>query len=286
MAVKKRDISASRDPVSRRIVSWQLSWNAWGTVVGLIIGVAAIAGCSQQDDRQRAAEVTAGEQAPAATNLLEYSASHILITHKDSAWHPPGVTRTRKEAENLARHIAVLTRERGADFAELARKYSEDPSAQESGGYLGIFRPNEMVIAFEVAVKNMKIGQTGVLAETEYGFHVIKRHPIQRIHAHHILIAWKEAANVSSGVRRTKEQARILAEEVRQLALVEDADLCKLALRWSDDPNNSANCGDIGLVEPGILHSAFEEALFRLHPAEISNVVESDFGFHIIWREN
>jgi len=286
MARSSRNKTASWIQVSRRMGSWRLSWKICGTVVNLILVVTATAGCSQQDDRQVAAEVTANQQASAATAPLEYSASHILITHRDSAWHPLGVTRTRKEAENLARHIAVLTRERGADFAELARQYSEDPSAQESGGYLGIFRPNEMVIAFEVAVKNMKIGQTGVLAETEYGFHIVKRHPIQRIHAHHILIAWKEAANVSGGVRRTKEQARILAEEVRQLALVDGADLCKLALRWSDDPNNSANCGDIGLVEPGTLHSTFEEALFRLHPAEISHVVESDFGFHIIWREN
>jgi peptidyl-prolyl cis-trans isomerase SurA len=194
------------------------------------------------------------------------------------------VSRSRKEASNLARHIAVLTRQRGADFAELAREYSEDPVAQESGGYLGIFRVGEMVLPFEVAVKNMRIGQTGVVTETEYGFHIIKRHPIKRVHAHHILIAWRDAANVSSGVRRTQEQARRLAEEVRAMAVAKDADLCQLALRFSDDPNNSSTCGDIGLVEPGLVEAAFETALFRLRPGQVSEVVESDYGYHIIWR--
>jgi peptidyl-prolyl cis-trans isomerase SurA len=215
----------------------------------------------------------------------ELSASHILITHKDSTWHPPDVTRSRSEAEDLARRIAVLARERGADFAELARKYSEDPTAQDTGGYLGIFQRGDMVIAFEVAVNSMKLGQTGVVMETDYGFHVVKRHPIRRVHAHHILIAWRGAVNVSGGVGRSKETARQLAKEVRSIALTEDVNLCDLAQKWSDDPNNKASCGDLGVVEPGYLAPVFEETLFKLRLGQISKGVESAYGFHIIWRE-
>ncbi len=215
----------------------------------------------------------------------EAAASHILITHAESEHPAPGVTRTRAEAEDLARRIALQARTRRAGFAELARKYSEDPRAELSGGYLGTFGRGDMVIEFDVAVFHMRVGQIRVV-ETPFGWHVVKRHPIQRVHAFHILIAWREAANVHGGVTRTKAAARNLAEEVRGLAAADGADLCALARRWSDDPNNSTICGDLGLIERGFLVPVFEDALFKLRPGQISAVVESDYGFHIIWRED
>lgn len=254
--------------------------------VALALLMTVAGGCGTSEDTPARHEAGHDDSAGTEANVVEYAASHILITHAESVWHPPEVTRSRKEASNLARHIAVLTRQRGADFADLAREYSEDPVAQESGGYLGIFRTGEMVIPFEVAVKNMRVGQVGVVTETEFGFHIIKRHPIRRVHGHHILIAWRDAVNVSTGVRRTKEQARTLAEEVRALATADGADLCELALRFSDDPNNSSSCGDIGLVEPGLVQASFEEALFKLKPGMVSEIVESDYGYHIIWRHD
>jgi peptidyl-prolyl cis-trans isomerase SurA len=220
----------------------------------------------------------------AVDSANEAAASHILITHAESHGHPDSVTRSRAEAENLARNIAVQTRLRRASFPELARKYSEDPQAQKNGGYLGILRRGELLVEFEVALFNMEVGQVGVVVETELGFHVLKRHPVRRVRAHHLLVAWREARNVTGAVRRTYEQARILAAEVRQQAAA-GADLCELTSRFSDDPNNRTRCGDLGVIEPQLLPEAFDQALFRLKPGEVSEVVETEFGFHIIWRD-
>jgi len=231
--------------------------------------------------------VTAEPVDPSVARRLrdqEASASHILIAHADSKDGPEGITRTRQEAENMARQIALKARQ-GADFAELARKYSDDPKAQVSGGYLGIFVRGEMLLDFEVPLFAMDVGQVGVVIETEYGFHVLKRHPVRRVVAHHLLIAWREGRNVSGGVTRTREQARLLAEEVWRQATAPGADLCDLVQAYTDDPNNRTRCGDLGVIEPGILPVSIDQVLFRLREGEISEVVETEFGYHIIWRE-
>jgi len=61
----------------------------------------------------------------------------------------------------------------GADFAEMAKKYSDDGSAQ-SGGALDWFGKGEMVPAFETAAFSLKKGAISDLVETQYGYHIIK----------------------------------------------------------------------------------------------------------------
>jgi parvulin-like peptidyl-prolyl isomerase len=230
-----------------------------------------------------------GEQTaelPLVDDENEAAASHILIMHRDSAGAPPEITRSRDEAKELAHRVAFLANERGADFAELARKYSDDRRSAENGGYLGIFRRGDMVLPFDVTVFRLPIGRISGVVETDYGFHIIKRLPVQRVLAAHILIAWKGAKQASAAVTRTREQARLLAEDIRRQAAAPDADLCLLARRFSDDPNNRTRCGDLGVVQPGYLPEALDAVLFRLRPGEVSTVVESEFGYHVIWQRS
>ncbi len=248
------------------------------------------AGCGRRD----AARTPAGAASPAtgkagrtreAPPIREAAAAHILITYKDSADRPPGVTRTREEAKELAYRVAALARQPGADFEALARKYSDDPQAQKSGGYIGIFREGTLTLPFEQQVFALQVGEVSNVVETDYGFHIIMRLPVRRVHAHHILISWRGAERASAAVTRTKPQAIALADEVRIQAARPGADLCKLARQFSDDAQNSANCGDLGIVEPGRLPPQVDAELFHLHDGQVSPVVETTFGLHIFWRE-
>ncbi len=107
------------------------------------------------------------------------------------------------------------------------------------------------------------------------------QHPAQftergGVRARHILIGVSPDASEPD-----KAEARERARGLR-LDAAEGADFEALAREHSDDPGSAANGGDLGLVVEGQTVSAFETALFALDPGELSDVVETPFGFHVI----
>lgn len=98
----------------------------------------------------------------------EVKASHILI---NSAEGDP--QEKKDEALKKAQEITVKAKADGADFAELARTYSEGPSAP-SGGDLGFFTKGRMVPAFEKAAFSMKVNEVSDPVLTQFGYHIIK----------------------------------------------------------------------------------------------------------------
>ena len=108
-----------------------------------------------------------------------------------------------------------------------------------------------------------------------------EQHPAQftergGVRARHILIAaGPDAAEAD------RAAARARARRLR-LEAAEGADFADLAREHSDDPGSAAEGGDLGLVVEGRTAPAFEAALFALEPGELSDVVETPFGFHVI----
>jgi parvulin-like peptidyl-prolyl isomerase len=101
------------------------------------------------------------------------------------------------------------------------------------------------------------------------------------IAARHILISHKDAQR--SETERTREAAQELAEKVLAQAREPGADFAALAKEHSDGPT-AGKGGDLGTFGQGKMDKAFEEAAWKLKPGEISPVVETPFGFHIIQR--
>lgn len=91
-------------------------------------------------------------------------ASHILLNTggKD-------VAAVRKQMEDI-----LAQAKQGADFAQLAMKYSEDPGSKENGGDLDYFSRGRMVPEFEMAAFALEPGQISDIVQTQYGFHIIK----------------------------------------------------------------------------------------------------------------
>lgn len=119
------------------------------------------------------------------------------------------VEAAREKAEALLDSI-----EGGADFAELARRHSDDPGTAEAGGDLGWFRRGRMVREFEEAAFALYDGQVSDLVETDFGFHIIKveRYRAGERQARHILIT---PETTEEDLRRTEELAESVAEQVR-----------------------------------------------------------------------
>ncbi|PTL84376.1 peptidylprolyl isomerase [Vitiosangium sp. GDMCC 1.1324] len=98
----------------------------------------------------------------------EVHARHILV-QVDPKAKPEQVEAARKKALALAEEA----RKPGVDFAELAKKKSEGPSASD-GGDLGFFRRGVMVPAFEKVAFTLKEGEVSEPVRTQFGWHVLK----------------------------------------------------------------------------------------------------------------
>ncbi len=102
--------------------------------------------------------------------------------------------------------------------------------------------------------------------------------PEQR-RASHILVAANKAAPAAER-SAAKDKAGKLLEQLRKSK--DPAEFARLAKENSQDPGSAEKGGDLGFFGPGMMVKPFEDAAFKLKPGELSDVVESDFGYHII----
>jgi parvulin-like peptidyl-prolyl isomerase len=113
------------------------------------------------------------EDIPKETAPEEVAASHVLIAYKGA--ERSTATRTKEEARKIADEVLAKAKAPGADFAALAREFSDEPGAKDSGGDLGTFKKGVMAKAFEEAAFKLKVGEISDVVETPFGFHIIKR---------------------------------------------------------------------------------------------------------------
>jgi peptidyl-prolyl cis-trans isomerase D len=100
---------------------------------------------------------------------------HILI--KTNGNSPQAVAAAKAKAEDLLNQL-----HHGANFADLAKKYSEDPGSASKGGELGWIVRGQTVKNFENTAFSLKPGETSGLVQTEYGFHIIQVEAKQPAH--------------------------------------------------------------------------------------------------------
>ncbi len=103
--------------------------------------------------------------------------------------------------------------------------------------------------------------------------------------AAHILIRYAGSTRAPATVTRSKDDARKLANEVVQKAKAAGADFTTLADQYTEDPSGKGRGGSLGSFPKGRMVPEFDKATFELSPGQVSDVVETGFGFHIIRRE-
>lgn len=104
----------------------------------------------------------------------------------------------------------------------------------------------------------------------------------ESIGARHILVQYQGSLRAQPTVTRSEEEARARATEVARRAKAGE-DFAALAREMSDGPTGPAG-GDLGTFPRGRMHPAFEQAAFALGVDEVSEVVQTPFGFHVIKR--
>ncbi len=156
----------------------------------------------------------------------------------------------RKRLEELRRRITAG----GEDFAELAKKYSDDFASGRLGGDLGWTKRGNFVPEFEAAAYKLDIGEVSKIVETEFGFHIIQllERKGNAIHTRHILI---RPEITEEDIARTEHQL----DSIRQLILSDSISFSQAVKRFGSDEVQSYY-NDGRMVNPRTGNTFFEIA--------------------------
>lgn len=234
-----------------------------------------------------AAPAEAGEEE--SSEPPERIAIRVLVVAHEGV---DGSDATRSEAEALERARMLGRMARAGDpMKKLVAEYGDRTDAKAPGGMFKIRTASPEPFDAEVveAALALEPGEVSSPVETPVGYLVLERHPDpppgpERIAARHILIAHEGSARQMGEIQRTEAEARALAERVAEQARASDADWDALAAQHTDEPGGAERGGDLGTFERGSMVPAFERAAFGLEVGEVSDVVQTPFGFHVITR--
>ncbi len=104
-----------------------------------------------------------------------------------------------------------------------------------------------------------------------------------KITAKHILVRYAGSKNAGPEFTRTREQACLRAIEARD-EIRKGADFDAMVEKYSDEPGAASRHGSIGSIDRAMVIPSFADAAFELDRGQLSDVVETDFGFHVIFR--
>ena len=177
---------------------------------------------------------------------------------------------------------------RGEPFDKLAASYSDAPDAL-TGGNLGWRSAERLPGLFAEAVTTLKPGETTPILRSAAGFHIVRvmdrkggsqsgvPAQVQQTRARHILIKTSEVL--------TDADARRRLTDLRERVVQGGASFADLARIHSADLS-AAKGGDLGWIYPGDTVPEFEQAMDALKPGELSQPVQSPFGWHLIQVED
>ncbi|HYD81918.1 MAG TPA: peptidylprolyl isomerase [Paucimonas sp.] len=220
-------------------------------------------------------------EADAAANQQELNLAQILIRVPENA-SAEQIARSRQRAEDVMQKLRA-----GGNFAQLAATYSDSSDAL-SGGDLGWRSRERLPQLFVDAVARLNEGEVSQIVKSANGFHILKlvgkRAPsaandggaaagVQQTHARHILLKVNQVVTAADARRKLLELKQRLDNKA--------ATFEELAKLYSND-GSAAKGGDLGWLYPGDTVPEFERAMNALKPGEVSEPIESQFGFHLI----
>lgn len=208
---------------------------------------------------------------------VEYRLGHILIAVPEAA-SSSTIQRAKAKADETVQALR-----QGQDFAQTAMRLSDSGQALK-GGDLGWRTLAQIPTLFADTVKAMRQGEVSEPIRSPSGFHIIKlldvkgggmtdSHWVTQTQVRHILIKPNDLIDDEEARRR------LLALRTR---ILNGEDFAALARAHSDDKASALKGGMLDWVSPGALVPAFEEAMNQLAINELSQPVQTMFGWHLI----
>jgi len=217
----------------------------------------------------------------AAADRIEVDIAQILVGIPANAT-PEQIAARRARAEEVMRQLRT-----GADFAKVAATYSDAGDALK-GGAIGWREADRLPPVFSTELRKLNPGQVTPVIKTNVGFYILKlvekrslagaatpdQAVIEQTRARHILMKATPTMPAAEVKRKLEE---LKAKLDSKSATFED-----LARQNSQDNGSASKGGDLGWLYPGDVMPEFETAMAALKPNQISGVVETPFGFHLI----
>ncbi len=213
-------------------------------------------------------------QGQASNDAIQYHLGHILIAVKEAA-SSAEIQQAQSKADKLVNNLRA-----GQDFTQAAISESEDDNALK-GGDLGWRTINDIPTLFTDKVKTMLANQVADPIRSPSGFHIIKMLDIKGLNDHiitqtkvrHILIKTNDL------IDDEEAKKRLIALKTR---IIDGDDFASLARAHSDDKGSALKGGSLDWVGPDDLVKPFEEAMGKLEINQISEPIQTQFGWHLI----
>lgn len=195
----------------------------------------------------------------------------------------PGFDKKAHESARAKAQLILDSIKAGADFAEMAKRYSQDPGSAQQGGDLGFVRRGQFVKEFEEAVFSLGEKQMSGLVESEFGIHIIQL--LERrgdaVHPRHVLIR----------VPRTEssDQTAITLLDSIRTVILSGANFAELAKKYSEDKETALLGGSLGSAELDGIDKSMYATAAPLKEGEISKPEKlqngNNYGYHIVWMK-
>ncbi len=188
-------------------------------------------------------------------------------------------------AEKKAK-LALTAVRQGKDFAAVVTEFSEDEKTKNTGGDIGFINDVSLPEVYKWASTHKDGETSNVLVKDVDGWNVVKRlgqrDGEKYVSAAHLLLCY-QGAERCEGAQYTKEQALEKIKEIKtQITVVNFGDM---VAQYSTEPGAKDRAGDLGKFKSGEMVPEFESAAFGMAVGAISDPVESQFGYHLIYKK-
>jgi protein-export membrane protein SecD len=221
------------------------------------------------------------------TPLLEFKEVNNVPARELTATEKSDLESFNKTAEKNANSY-LTSALRGEDFVTLVKDNSDDIYTKEQGGDIGLVTATSTgytEIYSALSVANVEAGKVydKVITAAD-GYNIVKVTDVHdgetQVEAKHLLICYKGATSCDSDLSKSDALKKI--EDLKNQATTENFE--DLVKKNSTEPGAETSGGTLGWFGPGAMVESFDKAVFAMKTNEISDVVETEFGYHLIFK--
>ncbi len=213
---------------------------------------------------------------PGLRNLYDMRKYEIRVSHIMFRPDSTGFEGAKVRAENVMQKIR-----NNENFEALAAQYSDDIYSKNIGGDIYYITAGMITPEYDEAIYNTPVGEIySQIVRTPWGYHIIKvtdkKERVPKIRASHIMIDFK---NEKGEIDTLSAKVKI---DSMKMMLNNGEDFAELAKKYSEDPGTAKNGGDLGFFSRRQMVPEFDQVAFNLNVGEISDIIKTQFGYHII----